>query len=326
MPFDGNGNYTPPTPAYPAVAGTVIEAANWNTIVLDLASALSSTLIRDGQAAMLGTLNMGAQKIQNLADGVAAQDAVAVAQVLTAAVTALKALTPAADKFPFFTSGTTADMLTIVSAVRTVLAAADVAAMRTAMGLGDSATLAVGTTAGTVAAGDHAHASLYQPLDDALTALAALTTAADQLIYATASDTFATTALTAFARTLLDDADAATMRTTLGAEPADADILKRDVSATLTVGHTETAVAYTSGDIVVATGQMRTVDTTSGVSLGLVSGVGSVRLYLTGGGTVAYDAGYDYVFGEYDASKGMCKVEVENTGTYQMITFVNSED
>ena len=56
-----------------------------------------------------------------------------------------------------------------------------------------------------------------QPLDATLTAIAALTTAADKLIYATGSDAFATTTLSAFMRTLLDDADAATARNTLGA-------------------------------------------------------------------------------------------------------------
>lgn len=54
-----------------------------------------------------------------------------------------------------------------------------------------------------------------QPLDQTLTALAALATAANKLIYATGADTFSTTDLTAFARTLLDDTDATTMRSTL---------------------------------------------------------------------------------------------------------------
>ncbi|BAK75376.1 hypothetical protein NH8B_0541 [Pseudogulbenkiania sp. NH8B] len=60
-----------------------------------------------------------------------------------------------------------------------------------------------------------------QPIDATLTALAAVVTAADKLIYSTGADTFATTSLTAFARTLLDDVDAATARATLGAAPLD---------------------------------------------------------------------------------------------------------
>lgn len=56
----------------------------------------------------------------------------------------------------------------------------------------------------------------YQPLDATLTALAALVTSADKMIYATGVDTFALNTITAFARTLLDDPDAATALTTLG--------------------------------------------------------------------------------------------------------------
>jgi hypothetical protein len=56
-------------------------------------------------------------------------------------------------------------------------------------------------------------------LDATLAALAGVTTSADQVIYATGSDTFATTALSAFGRSLIDDADAAAARTTLGVQP-----------------------------------------------------------------------------------------------------------
>lgn len=57
-----------------------------------------------------------------------------------------------------------------------------------------------------------------QPLDATLTSLASVATSADNIIYATAADTFTTTTLSAFGRTLIDDVDAATARTTLGAE------------------------------------------------------------------------------------------------------------
>jgi phage-related tail fiber protein len=55
-----------------------------------------------------------------------------------------------------------------------------------------------------------------QPLDATLTALAGVSTVADRLIYATGVDTFAVTAFTTFGRSLIDDADAAAGRTTLG--------------------------------------------------------------------------------------------------------------
>ncbi len=58
--------------------------------------------------------------------------------------------------------------------------------------------------------------SSVQAYDAGLTSIAGLTTLADRMIYTTASDTYAVTTLTSFARTLLDDTDAATARTTLG--------------------------------------------------------------------------------------------------------------
>lgn len=54
-------------------------------------------------------------------------------------------------------------------------------------------------------------------LGDALTSIAGLTTAADKMIYTTASDTYAVADLSSFARTILDDANAAAVRTTIGA-------------------------------------------------------------------------------------------------------------
>jgi hypothetical protein len=55
-----------------------------------------------------------------------------------------------------------------------------------------------------------------QAYDAGLQSISGLTTAADRMIFTTASDTYAVTPLTATARSLLDDADVAAMRTTLG--------------------------------------------------------------------------------------------------------------
>lgn len=81
-----------------------------------------------------------------------------------------------------------------------------------------------------------------QPLDATLTSIAALGTAADKYLYSTAIDTWAEGAITTFGRSLLDDADAATGRNTLGAStgvwPA-------------TLGGTDQS-AYTVGDLLYA--------------------------------------------------------------------------
>jgi len=55
-----------------------------------------------------------------------------------------------------------------------------------------------------------------QAQNAALQSIAGLTTVADRMIFTTGPNTYATATLTSFARTLLDDADAATARATLG--------------------------------------------------------------------------------------------------------------
>lgn len=67
MAYDGNGAYALPAPQYPAVAGNTIYAEDFNTLVADIATALSNVLVRDGQAAMTGDLDMGAKQIKNIA-------------------------------------------------------------------------------------------------------------------------------------------------------------------------------------------------------------------------------------------------------------------
>lgn len=56
-----------------------------------------------------------------------------------------------------------------------------------------------------------------QPLDGTLTAISNMVVSADKIMYATGPDSFALTALTKFARSILDDADAASVLATIGA-------------------------------------------------------------------------------------------------------------
>ena len=85
--------------------------------------------------------------------------------------------------------------------------------------LSAAGTLDVSAGTFTLAAGQIAFASLTgaQALDAGLTSISGLTTAADKMIYTTALDTYAVADLSSFARTILDDANAAAVLTTLGA-------------------------------------------------------------------------------------------------------------
>lgn len=108
----------------------------------------------------------------------------------TAALEALKATTPAADKLPYFNGTTTATTTTLTSFARTILDDTSASAVRTTIGA--------------------------QAQDATLQAISDLTTATNKLAYFTGVDTAATTDLTAFGRSLIDDADAVAGRTTLG--------------------------------------------------------------------------------------------------------------
>jgi hypothetical protein len=121
--------------------------------------------------------------------------------LLKAPLTAINGLTPAADRIAYYTSASAGALATLTAFGRSLIDDADAATARTTLGLGTAATSA---------------ATAFQAADATLTALAGLTTAADKLPYFTGVDVAAVATLTPFARTLLDDADAATARATLG--------------------------------------------------------------------------------------------------------------
>jgi hypothetical protein len=136
--------------------------------------------------------------------------------------------------------------ISLTAAGRALLDDADAAAQRTTLGLGtiatqDASTVAI--TGGTITGGTitgitdlavadggtgasdagTARTNLgvaigtdVQAYDAGLQSISGLTTSADQTVYTTASDTYATTSLTSYGRSLIDDTDAATARTTLG--------------------------------------------------------------------------------------------------------------
>lgn len=81
-----------------------------------------------------------------------------------------------------------------------------------------SASVAWGSITGTLASQTDLNTALNgkQPVDNTLTSLSALGTAADKIAYTTGVDTWAEATQTAFARTLIDDIDATAARATLG--------------------------------------------------------------------------------------------------------------
>jgi len=76
MPMNGSGSYVPPAPEFPAIPNTIIYAADFNQIILDIAAALSLAIYRDGQAAFAANQSMGANKLVDLATGTDPTDAV----------------------------------------------------------------------------------------------------------------------------------------------------------------------------------------------------------------------------------------------------------
>jgi len=101
-----------------------------------------------------------------------------------------------------------------------------------------------------------------------LVSIAGLVTAADEMIYLTAADTYATTILTAFARTLLDDLDAATMRTTLGLGTA------ATYSADTGITPSTVALRGASGELAAAALTLQTTGNAS-IEIGRIDGVAS---------------------------------------------------
>ncbi|MEO5336650.1 MAG: hypothetical protein H7841_07135 [Magnetospirillum sp. WYHS-4] len=141
---------------------------------------------------------------------------------------ALAALVSAANTLPYFTGPGTAALADFTAFARGLLDDADAATARATLGLGTAATLNAGTApgnlvqldgSGTLPAVSAANLTNLPPsymANPQLAAIAGLVSAVNLLPYFTGSGTAALAEITAFARTLLDDIDAAAARATLG--------------------------------------------------------------------------------------------------------------
>lgn len=74
---------------YPAVNGVSATPADWNSLINDIASALTGSVAADGQTPLTGNLNGGSYKLTNIGNGTNAQDAVTFSQLTSYSVQVL---------------------------------------------------------------------------------------------------------------------------------------------------------------------------------------------------------------------------------------------
>ena len=173
----------------------------------------------------------------------------------------LSSLTQAANKGIYFDTANSAATFDLTAAGRALLDDADASAQRTTLGL------AIGSD--------------VQAYDAELAALAGLTSAANKLAYFTGSGTADLTDLSAYARTLLDDANASSARTTLGVA------IGSDVQAYNASLATIGSLSTSDGNFIVGNGSSFTVESGStartSLGLGTIATQAANNVSITGG-------------------------------------------
>lgn len=136
-------------------------------------------------------------------------------------VVAFAGLTGTVDTVPYFNGADTMALTSFTSWGRTLVATANAADTRATIGfdeaVDDRVAALITTISGLAAVYDDVANTLTLSIDDTqLVAMGNTTPAANEIIYFTGPSTASTTGLTAFGRSLIDDADAAAAQTTLG--------------------------------------------------------------------------------------------------------------
>ncbi len=146
-----------------------------------------------------------------------------------------------------------------------------------------------------------------QAYDAGLTSIAGLTTAADRMIYTTASDVYAVATLTAAGRAILDDADAAAQRTTLG-------LGALATAANITTAEIAAATLVTAADTIASNNNDTTVPTSAAVKAYADSLSSPVKAWVNFNGT-----GTPAIRGSFNVSS----ITDNGTGDYT-INFTNA--